>query len=488
MSIRGIVSPQAYAQAKSEQAKRFIARSVLNAPMPDPVDWIQSNFYIPETNSPIKLVPYQRAVIREALSTTDGLFNYSFILWGDIKKSAKSTIAGAISLYLAWHKSWETVRIVANDLKQADSRTFYYIERAIRLNPSFTDRCKINNYEINLPNQTTIHAIPVDPKGEAGGGDLITTFTEMWAMKNKASQTLWSETTLSPLKYGKSLRLAESYAGFTGESPILEPLFKAGIEGGTQLDLSFSDNEGYHDLVDLEVYRYGRTLMLWNTKPRCPWQTEEYYIQEASTLIPSEFARMHRNQWSASSESFIPAEWWTACKVDTLSPLNGRGVIIGLDAAVENDCFAIVVVSSSDEGKPQVRYCNIWTPPKDGQIDFSDVETELLRLFSVYNVTEVAYDPYQMASMAQRLSDNVFWKPFLQGTARLVADKLLYDMIRDRRIEHDGAYANLAQHIINADRKPEDDKLRIIKRNQAGKIDAVVALSMAVARATYYNM
>lgn len=453
------------------------------APIPDPVDWIETNFYIPETNAPIQLMPYQRAVVREALSTTNGLFNYSFILWSDIKKSAKSTIAGAISLYLAWHHAWETVRVVANDLKQADSRTFFYIERAIRLNPFWKDQCKIKNYEIMLPNHTTIHAIPVDPKGEAGGGDLATTFTEMWAMKSKAAQTLWSETTLSPLKYGRSLRIGESYAGYNGDSPILETLYETGVKNGQRLDLSYDG----HDLSDLEVFKNGRMLALWNTKPRCTWQTEEYYMQEASTLTPSEFNRLHRNQWSETTEAFIPIDWWKGCKVDSLPAQERKGVVIGVDAAVENDCFAVVVVSRMSM-KVQVRECKIWYPPKNGQINLADVEAELLRLFKQYAVVEVAYDPYQMASMAQRLRGNVFWKPFLQGAPRLVADKRLYDMIRDRQVEHLDEFPELTQHIINADRKPEEDKLRIIKRTQAGKIDAVVALSMATDRVMTYNL
>jgi phage terminase large subunit-like protein len=89
--------------------------------------------------------------------------------------------------------------------------------------------------------------------------------------------------------------------------------------------------------------------------------------------------------------------------------------------------------------------------------------------------------------MAQRLGDNVFWNAFTQGSPRLIADKQLYDMIRDGRIQHNGE-PDLRQHIMNADRKPEDDKLRIIKRTQAGKIDSVIALSMAVNRAMYYNL
>lgn len=456
--------------------------------LPDPVDWIEANFYIPETNAPIQLVPYQRAVLREGLRRENDLFVYSFILWSDIKKSAKSTIAGAISLYLAWHQPWETVRVVANDLKQADSRTFFYIERAIKMNPAMRDLCKVNNYHIDLPNNTTIDAIPVDPKGEAGGGDLVTTFTEMWAMKSKAAQTLWTETTLSPLKFGKSIRVGESYAGYKGDSPILEPLYETGVKQGQRIDLSYTDDrDGYQDLTGLEVYRNGRMLALWNTVPRCPWQTEEYYRQEADVLLPSEMLRIHSNQWAASQETFVPLQWWDAC-LQPILDLARRGVVMGVDAADKEDCFALVIVSRENVDNVAVRYVKIFYPPPGGQINFEEVEQEIERLYTQFHIVEVAYDRTQLVSMSQRLGKNVKWREFSQATPRLVADKRLYDMIRDRHVLHSGE-ADLKMHITNAERKAEDGKLRIVKgSDKSKKIDAAVALSMATDRIMQLNL
>ena len=472
----------------------IVAPDPINAPIPDPVDWIQSNFYIPETNAPIQLVPYQQAVIREGLRTENGLFVYSFILWSDTKKSAKSTIAGAISLYLAWHHEWETVRVVANDLKQADSRTFFYIERAIKLNPAWKGLCKINNYHIDLPNHTTIDAIPVDPKGEAGGGDLATTFTEMWAMKSKASQTLWSETTLSPLKYGKSIRIGESYAGFKGDSPILEPLYETGVKDGQQIDLSFDgkDENGvmvHHDLRDLEVYRNGRMLTLWNTRPRCPWQTKDYYAQEAGVLSPDEMLRIHGNQWVDATETFVPVESWLSCGKEAY-PLvsNGDMVIIALDAGVSSDCFGMVMVTRYGE-KVQVHYARKWQPQHGAKLDYAPIYIELQRLIHTYNVIELAYDPYQLHDFCTRIRNEevINVREFNQGAPRAVADKRLYDLIIARRVQHQND-PDLNEHITNAHRKPEDDnKMRIIKGQDAKKkIDLAVCLSMAADRAHSY--
>lgn len=190
--------------------------------------------------------------------------------------------------------------------------------------------------------------------------------------------------------------------------------------------------------------------------------------------------------WSQPGEAFVSIQLWDDCKSEIISDLGGRGVIMGIYSSPDDGCCAIVTVSLSPEHKAQVRYCRIWAAPPGGKINFNDVENELARLFTTSNVEEVAYDETQLVSIAQRLSANVFWRKFPQDKARSVADKRLYDMIRDRQIEHSGE-PELRQHLINADRKPDEDKLRIVRRYETQRIEAVVALSMAIDRLMYYQ-
>jgi hypothetical protein len=142
----------------------------LIAPDPDVIRWIEHNFYVPELMGPVRLAPYQKAALREALRKDDlGNFVYSLIVWSDIKKSIKSTIAAALALYVAYHSPWGSVKIIANDLDQADSRVNYYIRRAIELNPKMKKEISTRGYTTTLPNKAMIKAIPIDPEGEAGG-------------------------------------------------------------------------------------------------------------------------------------------------------------------------------------------------------------------------------------------------------------------------------------------------------------------------------
>ncbi len=453
----------------------------------NPVAWIEEHFRIPETpDNRLQLGEYQRACLNEALARNpDGAFRYSVIVWSDIKKSIKSTIAAAVALWRAQHLNWGSIKIVANDLKQADSRVAYYLRRAIELNPAFanTARMKPSGYTIMFPNRTTIEAIPVDPKGEAGGNDDMVCFSELWGANQTAAMRMWTEMTLSPTKFGQSFRWVETYAGFTGESPLLEQLYETGVKHGRHIGAELG-------FPDLEVYanEEARLFCLWNTRPRLPWQTPEYYAQEAAVLPPNEFQRVHRNQWVSSQEAFIDILWWDACR-EGLPPLSrDEPLVLGVDAATTGDSFAIVgVTRHPDPGRRAedvaVRYCGVWHPPAHGRIDYSQPEDALRRLIAEYNVIEVVYDPYQLEEMMQRFRKEQLarCKEFGQGAPRLEADKKLYDTIMRRGIAHDGN-PEMRKHLSNADRKtdPETRKLRIVKRSPLAKVDAAVALSMAV--------
>jgi hypothetical protein len=446
----------------------------------DVIDWIQSEFIIPETHGPMPLAPYQQVFLREAhRRDADGKFVYDLVLWSDIKKSIKSCIAAAVILFRALHTEYGSFHVIANDLKQADSRVFYYIRRALELNPKLAARATIKNYKIALDNHSVIEAIPVDPKGEAGGNDDLIEWTELHAAESKAALAMWSEMTLSPTKFGYSQRWADTYAGFSGESPILEPLYDKIVKNGKRLDLG---------IPDLEVYASGKMLALWNTVPRLAWQTQDYYASEADTLLPNEFDRIHKNQWGTSTLTFVPGEWWMACRGDIKPFGKYREIVVGIDAAVSGDCFGIVGVSRSGD-KVELRYARKWTPPPGGKITYSNVEEpddvtypegELRRLAREYNVIAFGYDPYQLHHLCTSLeNDNVgYFRPFNQGADRLKADKQLYDVIRDRRFVHDGS-PDLTEHIQNANAKTEGDKLRIVKRSDSLKIDLAVCASMA---------
>ncbi len=83
---------------------------------------------------------------------------------------------------------------------------------------------------------------------------------------------------------------------------------------------------------------------------------------------------------------------------------------------------------------------------------------------------------------------SVWTHDFNQGADRNVADKTLFDLIRDRRIAHCGPL-EIRQHLLNANAKiTGDSKMRIEKRVERLKVDLVVALSMAASECLRLNL
>lgn len=461
----------------------------------NPVDWLESHFYIPETNSPIILSPYQRAAFSKALEKDEkGLFKYSLVVWSDRKKSGKTTISAGFAAWLAFTQvdPFSQIIFVGNKLQQAKSRAFFYFTRMLKLNPE----CKkliaegkivINKYDVFLPNDIAINSVPSSPSGEAGSNPSAVIWTEIGLAATDSAKLLWSDLAPPPGKLGKAIRWAEGYAGVKGRSVILEPLYEALVKP----EYRMKTKEGY------PFYESGRTFTLWNSGADgfyTPWQTKEYYDQQRKELSPSEFDRVHNNVFSAGTSEFVPEIWWTQLKEELPELDEKEKIILGIDAAVSDDCFAIVGVTKhpTNPGKLAVRLVRIWEPGKDGKIYFKnpteDKERDSLYpwgyisdLSKKYKVIMAVYDPYQLEHFAQQQNSEriCYWKPFTQGEKRLKADKHLYDLIVSRQLVHDGN-KHLAEHITNADSRIDTSgAFRIVKRSIGAKIDAAVALSMA---------
>jgi phage terminase large subunit-like protein len=236
----------------------------------------------------------------------------------------------------------------------------------------------------------------------------------------------------------------------------------------------------------------------WDHTPRMPWQTADYYEAEAALLHPSEFQRIHRNEWVSAIGQAIPVEAWDRC-LDMSVPEGihpQAPVVLGLDAGVSGDCTALVAVTRhpnrARHGDVAIRAVEVWEPPAGGKMDYtSTIEASVRRWVSSHNVVCVVYDPYQLHHMATdlRKAGLGWFEEFSQGQQRAVADKQMVDLVIGRRIAHRGD-ETLRQHVANAAAKTLGDEktLRFVKRSDRLKIDALVAASMACYQALRLNL
>lgn len=460
---------------------------------------------------PLLLAPHQKRIIDEALACKpDGTRKYSTVIYSAPKKSGKSAIASAVTLYFAHHNPDSHIYCLANDGKQSADRIYEPIYKNFRLHRQrggiFAD-VSPNKTEVTLPNNTRIEAVPCDAAGEAGAQPLFIVYSELWGFDTEGKKRLFSEMTIPPTLYGHAMRWIESYAGFTGVSELLEGLYQTGVINGTphpkfkDLRSSLSDNGDYVVFTN----EAAGIFCYWDHEPRMLWQSQDYYSQEAAVLSAPEFARIHRNQWVSPVDAFIQPTMWEAVKKD-LPPLIDKHtpVVLGVDGAISNDYAAIVGVTRDPDDDTQiaVRFCYIFTPTKSGgNIKISEtVEPKIRELCERFHVVCVAYDAYQLQDMAQRLrKDGTAWMyQFSQGADRAIADKALYDRVLNRTLwwddDGDGLPSlgsnvpSLYQHVTQAGAKVLNGKLRLEKLSDNSKIDAAVALSMAAYQAMQLNI
>jgi hypothetical protein len=214
---------------------------------------------------------------------------------------------------------------------------------------------------------------------------------------------------------------------------------------------------------------------------------------EARVLLDAEWEDIE------ASERFLPSMlMWDLCRTE-IPPLGPREpLVVAMDAATGrtneySDCFGMLGVTRypPHSDTVAVRLVQKWQARPGAKIDFWGTETApgpervLRTLAKEYNVVVVTYDPYQLHDMGTRLSrERVAWMhEFSQAARRTEADTDLLNLITHRRILHDGN-TDLRDHIDNADRKTDSmgKKLRIVKREDASKIDLTICLSMASAK------
>ena len=526
-----------YEQARYLKANRIKERRLnaqrdqesWEAQSQDIVLWAQNNFYAEATvDRPvgiINLMPHQKAVLRYAFQQRDNRFQFQTILYSTTKKGGKTAIGGLVGRWAAecWGNNGD-IYFVGNDANQAKEKGFAALRTSIELHPDYhrgkqelPGKWSIRDTRARYtPNGSRVHAVALDYKGEAGSNPVVSVWTELWGFTDKAAKRFWAEMAPAPTR-PNSLRFIETYAGFVGESELLEGLYENVVEKGRQLrvqDLMDAVGKNYEhgcfveapnpdSLIPCYVNEAAGIFAYWDSGEvarRMPWQQgahgANYYRSEAAIQTDSQYRRLHLNEWVSAESEFIPIELWDACLNPLpLVPGEKTPIVVSLDAAVTGDCFGLAVVSRDPDNPVEniaVRLTKKWTPPEGGKLDYEQPGAVLRWLAENFNIVQVCYDPFQLEYFVKKYREELglWFEDFNQGQRRLMSDKQLYDLIVHKRLRHDGD-PDLRQHIQNCNaktQKDEDGKLRLVKKSESRKIDLAVALSMASAECLRLNL
>lgn len=443
-------------------------------PPTDPVTFIERTLIDPETGESFVLNDAERRFLRHAFERDgDGRLAYPELVYSAPKKSGKTGFAAMVMLYvvLVLGGRYAEGYAVANDLEQARGRVFQAVQRIVECSPVLAREAKVtpSSARIDFPNGATIQAIASDYAGAAGANPTITVFDELWAYTSEASRRLWDEMVPPPTRQ-VACRLTVTYAGFEGESVLLEELHARGTAG---------------ERIGPDLYAAEGQLTFWTHEPVAPWQTESWLRQMAGQLRRNAYLRMIENRFVSGESAFVDMDWWDACTDAELRPaIEDRSlpVFVGVDASVKHDSTAIVACAWDAEAKRvRVVWHRVFRPTPDEPLDFeATVEAALLDLRRRFRVREVRYDPFQMQATAQRAERaGVSMVEFAQSIPNLTeATTTLYELIKGRGL---AVYPDdeLRGAVQAAVARESTRGMRLAKDKAGSKIDAAVALSMA---------
>ena len=439
-----------------------------------PEAFIEECLINPETDQPFELLPAERDFLAHAFKTDEnGRLLYPEQVFGAPKKSGKTGFAALLILtFVLLHGGrYAEGYALANDEEQASSRVFAQIKKIVECSPLLKREAYITSDRITFAafHHATVRTLASNYATVAGANPTISCFDELWAYTSERSQRLWDEMVPSPLR-PISLRLTVTFAGFEGESQPLEALYKRGLQ---------------QQQVAPNLYAGNGVLMFWSHEPIAPWQTPSWLAEMRKAMRPNQYIRQIENRFVTTESAFVDMANWDRCVQSSWRPViqdKSMYCWVGVDASFKHDSTAVVGVTW-DRASKQVRqlWHRIFQPTPDKPLQFeATIDATLKELSHRFQFQQILFDPWQMQSVAQRLTAaRLPVQEFPQTSGNLTAaSQNLYDLIQSGGLV---LYADEPMRLAASRAVAIETSRgwRISKEKASHKIDVIVALAMA---------
>lgn len=431
--------------------------------------------------TPLRLEPWETELLDELfLLDAKKRQVYREALIGLPRKNGKSTMAAGIGLYgllgageqgaevYAAAASKDQARVVFNQAKE-------FVEASPLLRQHLTPMRSVITCGAN---NGVFRVLSSDAPLQHGLNPSLVVIDELWAHKDPE---LYYALTTGQLARLDPLVISITTAGFDRES-ILWQVYNRGRSLETQ---------------GIEAMRKARFLFRWFQAPDgcdhldpaawaaanpASWIEPDDLGREADRLPEFVFRRLHLNQWTEIEDAWINAEDWDACAGEPQF-VSDEPVWMATDVGLKRDATAIVWAQWHDD----VLHIghDIRVPEPGHPLSSAENRTAVQKLAGKFGaLREIDFDPWSFSESAEMLADEGLpMVEFDQSNARMApASERLYELIRERRIVHDGDETLRAQ-ILAAVASETERGWRISKRKTKERIDACVALAMAADRA-----
>ena len=467
----------------------------------------------PAGGQPFGLRPWQLAVVEELFGRLgpDGRRQYRTCYIEIPRKNGKTTLAAAIALYMLCGdgEMGGEVYGAAADRDQA-ALVFNTAAAMVRADPDLSHACKVIDSQkriVHHPSGSVYRAISAEAHSKHGFNASAIVYDELHAAPNRA---LYDVLTTSTGARDQPVVVVITTAGWDRQSICWElHEYAIKVRDGIIDDPSFLS-------------------VIYSADPDADWRDEEVWhaanpalgdfrsLEEmqakarAAESVPAQqnaFRRLYLNQWTEQDIRAIDMTLWRACQPAVSDDeLVGVPCFGGLDLGMSDDFSAFVRLWTLPDGRVVVK-SDFWIPratlerfklrPYDtwrragalhvteGDItDYDEVEAAVADACLASGVIECAYDPRFAAQLALHLEGRgVAMVNMPQGFQLNAACQRLFELIRLGTLCH-GSHSVMDWMASNlVVRQNREQEVRPDKNAAAEKIDGIVALLMALARA-----
>lgn len=224
---------------------------------------------------------------------------------------------------------------------------------------------------------------------------------------------------------------------------------------------------------------------------------------------PSDSRRYFLNSQESTSDAWIAAPLWAACKRTDRRLKKGDLVTLGLDGSIREDATALVAVGLGPKVRGHIELLGLWEKPEgaagdDWQVDREAVHAAVANAMRHFDVAGFYMDPAKWQDYCDRWTNDWGAKMRIRAskakplewwtnrpTAMVAALERFFDAVEDERLSYTpaehlaGRQAELSlalsRHVRNARRKPSVAGLQIRKEHPKSpkKIDACMAAVLA---------
>lgn len=490
-----------------------------------------------DVGQPLVLQPWQVFAVASIFGwkkTSDDCRRFSKAMISPARKNGKSTLAAAIALfagsmdYNPVSKGFENVaQVLLAATKKEQSMRVVFAE-ACRMRAQSEELSSMstlkNNQIFFKHNQGSIFCVGSD-KPLDGFSASLTVIDELAAFRSDGGQKAFVETMLTQGgARSQPLTLFITTAGNDNSFLWLEQYnYGKGV-----VSLDFHDESYFFLNYELDEDDDVYDPENWVKANPCLGVTimPEYLEDQAKpaktdVIVERRFKKYHCNIVTSSNSAAFSLEQWDACAGEFSDWQDADAVGCGVDLGGRDDLAAFALVArfetgeftQVDEHAPEVpiyryeartwQYISTDTTRDITQRPFADfiendlirttrfptneLERDLLRECQRYRCYDVAYDPYNSQSTAERLETEGLEPASMTQSCRYQNEPIqeLRACIADGRFLHDGNSClkwMIGNAVLVHDRQ---DRVMFDKKASAEKIDGVVAMTMALGRAMH---